>query len=253
MARASRHHIPGCIWRITHRCHKKEFLLKFAHDRSRLVAWLLETRKRFSLQILNYTITSNHIHLLVKDNEEADSIPSSIQLVAGRTGQEYNQRKGRKGAFWEDRYHATAIESGKHLRRCLVYMDLNMVRAGVVSHEIQGNRRRNRLLNLDTLAEVTETNGPESLARAHRDWIEETLSAERGQREEIWTKSLAVGIEPFVQKIQENLGARGIGRDVGVIGDAYVLRESPETYEANFDPEKRAIAPNNSFFWDGFS
>jgi REP element-mobilizing transposase RayT len=29
MARANRHHIPGCIWHIIHRCHKKEFLLKF--------------------------------------------------------------------------------------------------------------------------------------------------------------------------------------------------------------------------------
>ena len=37
-------------------------------------------------------------------------------------------------AFWEDRYHATAIEADDHLRRCLVYIDLNMVRAGVVKH-----------------------------------------------------------------------------------------------------------------------
>jgi len=28
MARAKRHHISGHIWRITHRCHKREFLLK---------------------------------------------------------------------------------------------------------------------------------------------------------------------------------------------------------------------------------
>jgi hypothetical protein len=27
-------------------------------------------------------------------------------LIAGRTGQEFNQRKSRKGAYWEDRYHA---------------------------------------------------------------------------------------------------------------------------------------------------
>jgi len=27
--RARRHYIPGYIWHITHRCHKKEFLLKF--------------------------------------------------------------------------------------------------------------------------------------------------------------------------------------------------------------------------------
>ncbi|MCP4269641.1 MAG: transposase, partial [Candidatus Brocadiaceae bacterium] len=33
MARAKRHYIPGQIWHITHRCHKREFLLKFAKDR----------------------------------------------------------------------------------------------------------------------------------------------------------------------------------------------------------------------------
>ena len=44
--------------------------------------------------------------------------------MAGRTGQEYNQRKDRKGAFWEDPYHATAIESGEHLLRCIVYLDV---------------------------------------------------------------------------------------------------------------------------------
>ena len=70
-------------------------------------------------------VTSNHIHLLVVGNKDQEVIPKSMQLIAGRTGQEYNQRKGRKGAFWEDRYHATAVENGKHLIECLVYIDLN--------------------------------------------------------------------------------------------------------------------------------
>jgi putative transposase len=260
MARANRHFIPGCIWHITHRCHKKEFLLKFAHDRLRFIAWLREARKRFDVQILNYTVTSNHVHLLIKDNGDAESIPSAIQLVAGRTAQEYNQRKGRKGAFWEDRYHATAVESGEHLRRCLVYIDLNMIRAGVVNHpaewafggyhEIQGNRRRNTLLALDTLAEVAEESSPAALARAHREWIKETLSLERRQRNEIWTKSLAVGSEQFVLEFQDSLGVRGRSRGVTATGDAFVLRESPEIYKANFNTENRAIAPDNSVLWD---
>jgi putative transposase len=57
-----------------------------------------------------------------------------MQLVAGRTEQEFNQRKNCKGAYWEDRYHATAVETGQHLVQCLVYLDLNMVRAGAVTH-----------------------------------------------------------------------------------------------------------------------
>jgi putative transposase len=74
-----------------------------------------EAKKRYGLVVLNYTVTSNHIHLLVRDNSGRDVIPRSIQLIAGRTGQEFNQRKNRKGAYWEDRYHATAIETDEHL------------------------------------------------------------------------------------------------------------------------------------------
>ncbi len=94
--------------------------------------WLYQARKRYGLAILNYMVTSNH--LLVADTGKRDIIPKSMQLVAGRTAQEYNQRKNRSGAYWEDRYHATAVESGDHLARCLVYIDTNMVRADVVSH-----------------------------------------------------------------------------------------------------------------------
>ena len=66
MARANRHFIPGCIWHITHRCHQAEFLLRFAHDRSRLVTWLGEARKRFGLQLLNYTVRRNALKKLSK-------------------------------------------------------------------------------------------------------------------------------------------------------------------------------------------
>ena len=29
MPRANRHFLPGYVWHITHRCHRKDFLLKF--------------------------------------------------------------------------------------------------------------------------------------------------------------------------------------------------------------------------------
>ena len=75
-----------------------------------------------------------HIHLLIKDDQGEEVIPQTMQLIAGRTGREYNRRKNRRGAFWEDRYQATAVEAESHLSQCMVYIDLNMVRAGVVTH-----------------------------------------------------------------------------------------------------------------------
>ena len=59
-------------------------------------------------------MTSNHIHLLVVGDEDRDVIPNSIKLIAGRTGQEYNQRKNRKGAFWEDQLQEPSIPYGAH-------------------------------------------------------------------------------------------------------------------------------------------
>ena len=136
MPRANRYYSQGNIWHITQRCHKKEFLLKFSKDRTRLRHWIFEAKKRYGLSVLNYTITSNHIHLLIVDQGK-NEIPPSMQLIAGRTAQEFNYRKSRKGAFWEDRYHATAIDTGDYLARCMVYIDLNMVRAGVVTNPAQ--------------------------------------------------------------------------------------------------------------------
>jgi hypothetical protein len=45
MIRANRHYLPGYVWHITHRCHKKEFLLKFDKDKKRWLHWLFESKK----------------------------------------------------------------------------------------------------------------------------------------------------------------------------------------------------------------
>ena len=118
MPRAKRHYAPGYVWHLTHRCHNREFLLRFERDRTRWRHWLFETRKRYGLCVLDYIVTSNHVHLLVRDTK-APCVARSMQLIAGRVAQEYNNRKDRRGAFWEDRYFATAIATDQHLVRCL--------------------------------------------------------------------------------------------------------------------------------------
>ena len=90
MARANRHFIPGQIWHITHRCHKKDFLLKLVKDRLGWMKWLYEAKSRHGLTVFNFIATSNHVHLLVQDEAGQDAIPKSMQLIAGRTAQEYN-------------------------------------------------------------------------------------------------------------------------------------------------------------------
>ena len=50
-------------------------------DRCRYLHWLFKAKKRFGLCVLDYMVTSNHIHLLVKDTAP-NVIAQSMQLIA---------------------------------------------------------------------------------------------------------------------------------------------------------------------------
>jgi len=260
MARAKRHYLPGHIWHITHHCHKREFLLKFSKDQRRWLQWLHEAKRRYALTILNYMVTSNHIHLLVVADGNREVIPRSIKLVAGRTGQEYNQRKKRRGAFWEDRYHATAVEGGDHLFRCLVYIDLNMVRTGIVDHpsqwpfcgynEIQKPRRKSVLIDYDKLRELLGVGSYDLVKRYHKGWVEDYLGGGNNIRNDKWTKSVAVGSKGFVESVKSALGALAKGRKLKEAGDGYQLREPSAPYGDHFGVKKEDIGVDNTYFWN---
>jgi len=220
MARANRHYSPGLVWHLTHRCHKREFLLKFARDKRAWFHWMLEAKKNFGLCILNYIITSNHIHLLVLDKEGNDGqvISRSLHLAAGRVAQEYNNRKNRSGAFWEDRYHATAIETGEHFIRCITYIDLNMVRANVVRHpsewpfggyfELQQPRERlrNQLIEGREVLRLLGMRDLNQLRRVRTEWLGMAHRWGFLERDAQWTESVAIGGRRFREKVLERLG-----------------------------------------------
>ena len=259
MPRANRHFLSGHIWHLTHRCHQKSYLLKFARDRRRYLRWVFEAKKRFGLSVLNYVVTSNHIHLLVKDTGP-NVIAQSMQLIAGRTAQEYNQRKGRQGAFWEDRYHATAIEADEHLHRCLVYIDLNMVRAGVVDHpaqwehggyrEIQEPRERYAVIDVSTLSAICGFEQTANFQRAHRDWIKEALSRATTVKDSRWSQAIAVGSLAFVDKVKSELGFKATHREVVELDGTYTLREESEPYGSHFASENDALMTDNTILWE---
>lgn len=97
---------------------------------------------------------------------------------SGSHGAGIQRRKKRQRAFWEDRYHATAIESDRHLQRCLVYIDLNMIRAGAVDdpgkwrhggyYEIHQPRRRYGVIDVEVLSELCGFSQAGDFRRAHQ-------------------------------------------------------------------------------------
>ncbi len=213
MPRAHRYYLPGHVWHITHRCHQQEFFLKFARDRKRWIEWLFEAKMRYGLCVLNYVATSNHIHLLVRDCDNGE-IARSLQLVAGRVAQEYNLRKKRKGAFWEDRYHATAVS-----------MDGGYA-------ELLDERQRYCVLDREALQELLGISGRDELTSSRRKWVDDFLESMREApgREACWTESLAVGSVDFVRSMQGALGQKGNHRQIDHAESGFVLRETELDY-----------------------
>jgi putative transposase len=74
---------------------------------------------------------SNHFHLLATPETE-DGIPHMMQAVGRRYVRYFNDRQQRTGTLWEGRYRSTLIQAERYLLACMVYIDLNPVRAGMV-------------------------------------------------------------------------------------------------------------------------
>jgi len=80
---------------------------------------------------------------------------------------------------------------------------LNMAQAGVVSHpaqwshggynEIQHPRRKNILIDYETLSGLSGFDNFESFQSAHRRWVQSALSDGEAKREDCWTQSMATG------------------------------------------------------------
>lgn len=211
MRRGRIREVDHCCFHITHRCQERRFLLKFEIDRKNYVKRLGEASRKYAVDILDYVITSNHVHILLW-TEKAEAISALMQYVQGTTGRDFNRRKRREGAYWRDRYHPTLIQNGEHLTRCLFYIDLNMVRAGVVTHpldwqccgyhELCGTRKRYRILNRQQLLHCLAV--PCNLAE-FESWYQLTLDEKLGTayrtRESLWSECVAIGDRDWIAKL----------------------------------------------------
>jgi len=189
------------------------------------------------------------VHLLALDRGQ-DEISRGMQLIAGRTGQAYNRRKRRRGAFWEDRYQATAVDTEVHLARCLTYIDLNMVRAAVVGHprewkeagydEIRNPSKRYRIIDRTALCELL---GVEEgrLATVLDEWLEAELVRDDSTRKAYWSEAVAVGRRQFVEGVRERLGVRALYREIDEVDGVSVLREGEEAYSPDTGGKMRAL------------
>ena len=142
----------------------------------------------------------------------------------------------------------------------LVYIDLNMVRAGIVEHpsewpfcgynEVQKPRSKNILIDYERLRKLLGFDSYDRVINYHKRWVEDYLGNGKGIRDEKWTRSIAVGSRGFVDGVKSILGALALGRKNIETGESYQLREHSIPYSAHFGFKKGDIGPKNTYFWN---
>jgi putative transposase len=93
---------------------------------------LEELAPRTECRMHALVLMTNHIHLLLTP-ERPDSASSLMKHLGQRYTQYFNRKSGRTGTLWEGRYRSCLAESAEYVLACYRYIEMNPVRAGMVS------------------------------------------------------------------------------------------------------------------------
>ena len=132
MPRRPRIHIDGVPLHIVQRGRNRGACFFDEQDRHAYLGWLSEALRCEHCHLHAYVLMTNHVHLLLTP-ELATSVPRLIISVGRRYVQYINHTYGRTGTLWDSRYKSSLVQAETYLLLCQRYIELNPVRAGMVS------------------------------------------------------------------------------------------------------------------------
>jgi len=135
MARLPRLTLTGYPHHVIQRGNDRQAIVRDDADRERLLSLVAEHAANFKVAIHAYVIMDNHVHFLATPETDG-GLPKWMQAVGRSYVRYFNARHHRTGTLWDGRYRSNLIESERYLLACMVYIDLNPVRAGMVEQSV---------------------------------------------------------------------------------------------------------------------
>jgi putative transposase len=132
MARRRRSFFEGVPVHVHQRGNNRAAMFHDVYDRIVFLMALLESSQRYAVAIHSWVLMNNHFHLLATPQDE-EGLPRMLQQVGRRYVPHFNKRNDRTGGLWEGRYSAHLVDTETYWYRCARYVELNPVRASMVS------------------------------------------------------------------------------------------------------------------------
>ena len=99
-------------------------------DRALFLEKLDKAREAGGFELYAYCLMDNHVHLLLKEGEE---LGTSIKRITVGYVQLHNNKYGRTGHLFQNRFNSEAVEEDQYLMTVIRYIHRNPLKAGMVS------------------------------------------------------------------------------------------------------------------------
>ena len=133
MPRRARLKVAGLPLHIIQRGNNRSACFYADEDYALYLHHLVELAREFHCAVHAYVLMTNHVHLLL-----TAALPDGPSLLMKHLGQRYvqyvNRSYRRSGTLWEGRFRSSIVQERGYFLRCHCYIELNPVRANMVSH-----------------------------------------------------------------------------------------------------------------------
>jgi len=214
MPRQPRYYISNIPQHVIQRGVDRQAIFFQPEDYKHYLNSLRAAALKYDCKIHAYVLMANHTHILLTPGSER-ALPLLMQAMGRDFVQKLNKRYDRTGTLWEGRYKASLVQNDFYVMACHRYIELNPVRAGIVtapgdypfssySHNALG--KPNPVL---TVHQNYQSMGRNSLDRqsSYRRLFADSLSAELLTRIRDTTNScLVLGNDRFKDQVEIMLG-----------------------------------------------
>jgi putative transposase len=132
MARLRRICPPGIPQHIIQRGNNRQLCFAADEDFAAYAHWLRESSQKYYVAIHAWVFMTNHVHILATPHEQ-DGISRMMQQLGRHYVKYFNRRYRRSGTLWEGRFKSCVVDANDYLLVCQRYIELNPVRANMVS------------------------------------------------------------------------------------------------------------------------
>ncbi len=132
MSRGARILIENVCYHIFNRGNQKQNIFLEDSDYEKFLQILKHYKKKYHFRLNAYCLMPNHFHLIIeirKTNELAKIMQGLTQTYTVWFNNKYNKT----GHLWQGRFKSMLIQKDKYLIDCLKYIELNPIRANIVS------------------------------------------------------------------------------------------------------------------------